>query len=152
MDFPHEQLIDLLREVNREMGKFVKEILVDHDIPVASMIIARELRHEPGITISELARRTGMAKSHISNLVRELEERDWVEKRQDTSDQRLLRIYLSHDVSAHLIAVRQDIRAQIGALVADISDERARKLVTGLEEIRQALVLRPRGKHDDQTI
>jgi len=152
MDFPHEQLIDLLREVNREMGKYVKEILVAHDIPVASMIIARELKNEPGITISELARRTGMAKSHISNLVRDLEERDWVEKRPDTSDQRILRLYLSHDVSAHLTAVRQDIRAQMGTLVADISDERTRELVAGLEEINQALTLRPRGKHDDQTI
>lgn len=152
MDFPHEQLIDLLREVNREMGKFVKEILVAHDIPVASMIIARELRNEPGITISELARRTGMAKSHISNLVRELEERDWLEKRSDTADQRLLRIYLSHNVSAHLSAVRQDIRAQIGTLVAGVSDERARELVAGLEEIKQALVLRPRGENNDQII
>jgi len=149
MDFPHEQLIDLLREVNRDMGKFVKEILYAHDIPVASMIIARELRNEPGITISELARRTGMAKSHISNLVRELEERGWVEKQPDTADQRLLRLYISPEVSGHLTAVRQDIRAQIGALVADIPDERARELVAGLEEIKQALAVRPRGKRDD---
>lgn len=149
MDSPHEQLIDLLREVNRDLSKYVKEIMFAHDIPVTSMIITRELRNQPGITVSELARRTGMAKSHISNSVREMEQRGWLEKRSDSSDQRVLRLYISPEVSGHLAVLRQDIRAQIGALVADISEDRARELTAGLEEIKQALASRARGQCHD---
>jgi len=139
MDFPHEQLIDLLREVNRDLGRYVKEILLAHDVPPAAMSIIREIRSEPGITISELARRTGIAKSHISNMVRDLEGRGWGEKRPDDKDQRLLRLFICPAVSTQLAEVRQDIRSQIGLLVADISEERARDLAAGLAEIKQAL-------------
>lgn len=149
MESPREKLIDLLREVNRDLGKYVKDIMLAHNIPATSMIIARELRSQPGITISELARQTGIAKSHISNSVRDLEQRGWVEKRPDNSDQRVLRLYLSPEASTHLAEVRRDIRTQIGELVADISDEKARELATGLEEIKQALAGRARGKCHD---
>ncbi|MGE5390390.1 MAG: MarR family winged helix-turn-helix transcriptional regulator [Deltaproteobacteria bacterium] len=149
MDFPQEQLIDLLREVNRDMSKYVKEILYAHDIPISSMIIARELRNDPGITISELSRRVDMAKSHISNLVRDLEQRGWVEKRPDKTDQRILRLYITPAVGRHLVEVRQEIRAGIGTLVADIPADRARSLVEGLEEIKAALANRPRRDTDN---
>lgn len=139
MNFPHEQLIDLLREVNRDLGRYVKEILLAHDVPPAAMSIIREIRSEPGITISELARRTGIAKSHISNLVRDLEGRGWVEKRPDDNDQRLLRLYICPGISGRLAEIRRDIRSQIGLLVADISEERAQDLAAGLEEIKRAL-------------
>ncbi len=62
------------------MGKYVKDILATHDIPVTTMIITRELRNDPGITVSDLARKTGIVKSHISNLIREMDERGWVGK------------------------------------------------------------------------
>lgn len=149
MDFPRERLIDLLREVNRDLGKYVKDIMLAHDIPATSMIIVRELKNQPGITISELARRTGIAKSHISNSVRDLEQRGWLDKRPDISDQRVWRLYLSPEATTHLAEVRRDIRTQIGELVADISDERARELAAGLEEIKQALAGRARGKCHD---
>jgi len=148
LDFPHEQLIDLLREVNRDMSKYVKEILNAHDIPVSSMIIARELRNEPGITISELSRRIDMAKSHISNLVRDLEERGWVEKQPDKTDQRILRLYLTPAIGGFLAELRQEIRAAIGELVADIPADRAHSLVEGLEDIKLALADRPRRNID----
>ena len=57
-EMPHEMLIDLLREVNRGIGKYVREILAEHDIPVTNMIMARQIGKAPGITISALARKT----------------------------------------------------------------------------------------------
>jgi DNA-binding MarR family transcriptional regulator len=135
----HELLVELLREVNRGVGKYVKNVLAEHDISVPAVIICKQLKGEAGITISELARRTGMAKSHISNIIRELEQKGWVRKKTDSSDHRVLRLYLHEAASAHLELLRIDIRQNINALVADITEQKAEDLIQGLREIIEAL-------------
>ncbi|MGE5454643.1 MAG: MarR family winged helix-turn-helix transcriptional regulator [Methylocystaceae bacterium] len=139
MSNTNELLIDLLREVNRGLGKFVKDILAEHDLPITMGIVTRQIGSTPGITISELSRLTGIAKSHISKTIRELDERGWVEKREDSTDQRLLRLYLNPIAIKYLEQARQDIRQRINELVADIPEERAIELVVGLTDIKAAL-------------
>lgn len=48
-----------------------------------------------GVIVSELARHTEAAKSHVSNVIDQLVERDCVEKRPDPGDQRLQRLYVT---------------------------------------------------------
>lgn len=139
MSNTNELLIDLLREVNRGLGKYVKDILAEHDLPITMGIVTRQIGSTPGITISELSRRTGIAKSHISKTIHELDERGWVEKREDSTDQRLLRLYLNPIAIKYLEQARQDIRQRINELVADIPEERAIELVVGLTDIKAAL-------------
>ncbi|HEX3012075.1 MAG TPA: MarR family transcriptional regulator [Syntrophomonadaceae bacterium] len=142
MSINHEILIDLLRQVNKGIGSFVKDILDRHGIPVTTMIMARQIGNQPGITISSLSRQTGIAKSHISNIIRDLEQRDWVEKRTDASDQRILRLYLTPSASEHLKVIRAEIKQQINALVADIPEQEALDLIQGLTDIKTTLDLK----------
>ncbi len=139
MALVHEELVELLHDVNRSMGKYAREVLFQHDLPFSMLIISKHIRLEPGITISELARRTGIAKSHISNLIRELEQRGWVEKKSDASDQRILRLYLSQPASADIQLLGKRIRQQFNDLLADIPDQRAMQLIEDLTEIKAAL-------------
>ena len=138
-EMPHEMLIDLLREVNRGIGKYVQEILAEHDIPVTNMIMARQIGKAPGITISALARKTGMAKSHVSNIIRELQQRGWVEKKEDAGDQRVIKLYLTPAAAEYLDTIRQDIRNKINELVADVPEQEALDLIKGLTDIKAAL-------------
>lgn len=135
----HEELVSLLREVNRGLGKYPRQVLSEHGIPFSMMMISKQIKAEPGITISELARRTGIAKSHISNSIRDFDQRGWVEKRSDASDQRILRLYLTPSATEELALVGTKIRENLNALVADIPEQRARELVEGLSEIKSAL-------------
>lgn len=132
----YEELVELLREVNRGLGRYPRELLAEHGIPFSMLMISRHIKAEPGITISELARRTGIAKSHISNSIRDFDQRGWVEKRSDASDQRILRLYLTQSATDELALVGSKIRQKLNALVADIPEQRARELVQGLEEIK----------------
>lgn len=134
-----ERLMELLREINREIGKFVKELLAEQDLPMVMMMMARQIEVEPGITISELARRTNIAKSHISNNIRGLESRGWVEKRADDADQRLVRLYLTPIATKDLELIRRNIRERLNALVTDVSDEQVNELIRGLEDIKAAI-------------
>lgn len=135
----NEELVSLLREVNRDVSKFARDVMSEHGIPFAMLMISKQLKAEPGITISELARRSGIAKSHISNSIRDFDQRGWVEKKSDTSDQRILRLYLTESANRELDLVSIQIRQELTTLVADIPDHRARELVEGLRELKLAL-------------
>ncbi|MGE5370956.1 MAG: MarR family winged helix-turn-helix transcriptional regulator [Solirubrobacterales bacterium] len=139
MPYQQERMIELLRDVNRGLGKVVKEVVVSHDIPLGVMVAAREISADPGITVSELSRRTGMAKSHISNIIRALEMRGWVEKRPDPDDQRLLHLDLTPAAIQQLRLVRSHIRARLTALVEGIPAQKAADMMAGLEELQSVL-------------
>ncbi len=135
----HEQLVDLLHEINHGMGKYARDVMAEHDMPFSLLMISKHIKAEPGITISEMARRTGIAKSHISNQIKKLEERGWVEKRPDAGDHRILRLYLSEPASHELLILGAKIRQQFNALVADIPAPRVQELLADLAEIKQAM-------------
>jgi DNA-binding MarR family transcriptional regulator len=139
MSLQQELLIELLQEVNRGLGEQRRKICAKHKLPVTTMIVVRHIKKEPGITISELARRTGIAKSHISNIIEEFSQRGWVEKRNDPGDQRLLRLFLSTVAMEQVELVRADIKKHISGLVSNISETRKAELIEGLREIKAAL-------------
>lgn len=144
----HELLVDLLHDVNRRMAELVREVFRGREIPVAFRAVGAVLTSEPGVTVSELARRTGMAKSHISNTVEELCRLGWVEKRADPRDQRRLRLYLTPAAVEHRWQqVREAVRERLAEVVAEIPDEKAAALIDGLQTLRAALErVRERGR------
>lgn len=135
----HEKLVDALHEINQGMGKYARAVLAEHEMPMSLLMISKHIKAEPGITVSEMARRTGIAKSHVSNQIRRLEEQGWVEKRSDQDDQRILRLYLSDLGSHELHLIGTKIRKQFNAQVADIPEQRAQELLADLQEIKQAM-------------
>jgi len=135
----HELLIDLLQEVNKGLSSYVREVLAGHRIPVATMVVMRKIKEEPGTTVSELARRTGFAKSNVSSIIEDLSRRGLVEKRTDPADHRLLRLHHTEPATGFLSMVKADIRGRIGDLVSGIPETRKAELIEGLREIREAL-------------
>ena len=144
MSVVHEQLVELLHVISRGMGKYARDVLSTHDMPLSLLMISRQIKAEPGITISEMARRTGIAKSHVFTQIRKLEERGWVEKKSDDSDQRIIRLYLSQPACNELVLLGGIIRQQMSVLLADISEQRAEELLADLKEIKQVMERNPR--------
>lgn len=136
MDLVYEQLAELLHDINRGMGKYARDIFAANDLPFSLFMISKHIKAEPGITVSEMARRTGIAKSHISNQIRKLEERGWVEKRLDVNDQRIIRLYLSKEGSSEMVVMRNKIRQQFSSLLSEIPPQRAEELASDLAEIK----------------
>lgn len=139
MSLKHELLVDLLREVNRGLGKNIRYILVKHMISPATMIVMKQLELNQGITISGLARLTGIAKSHISHIVDDLVRQGWVEKRTDPADQRVLRIFPTEAAAAQLEIIHADIRQFLSKLVSGIPETRKVQIIEGLQDIQAAL-------------
>jgi DNA-binding MarR family transcriptional regulator len=56
-----------------------------------------ELSREPGLSQNGLAARLRLEKSSVSRIVTGLEKRGWVLRRRDTSDTRIVHVYLTDD-------------------------------------------------------
>lgn len=77
-----------------------------------------ELASDEGLSQGELGARLGIEKSTVSRLVADLERRDWINRRRDAADGRVLRLHLTEQgqrVSAQIAASR-------AALFADLAE------------------------------
>lgn len=103
------------------------------------MILLRHVSLEPGVTVNELARRSGTVKSHASRLVEQLVRQGYVEKREDPSDKRLVRLYLTPAAATTMAAMEARNRSVWSAVLAEISPAQQEELVHGLRLLAAAL-------------
>lgn len=140
----HEELLELLQSVNRSTFDIIKDILVRHGLPHAAMAIMHHIRLEEGITLSELARRTSIVKSHVSKTVESLVEQGMVEKRPDPADQRLIRLHSTaksrsqFGPTAHQ-GVHLEVRQRLAGVIANLPDDKLEALTDGLRSLKAIL-------------
>jgi DNA-binding MarR family transcriptional regulator len=85
----------IFHEINREIRERMRQSFRGCELPFGALHLLREIQREPGVTVNEVARRTGLAKSHVSKMLEQMVRQGYVSKESDPSDQRLLRIYLT---------------------------------------------------------
>jgi DNA-binding MarR family transcriptional regulator len=85
-------------------------------VPTGVRLIVTDIAEHPGSPIGEIARRTGLPQSHVSQSVARLRERGAVETEGDPNDGRRTLVRLSASVSAR--AARHGA-AHIDALLAE---------------------------------
>lgn len=91
------EISQLWRHVNRHMRSLFRSYMSEHDMPLLSYLLLRRIEEEPGITLTELARRVGSSKSHTSTMVDHLAQEGYVEKRSDPTDQRVIRLHVTQE-------------------------------------------------------
>lgn len=133
-----EVLEQLFKAVHRGLHEIMKEALRNRGLPVQSMTVISQVLKSPGITISELARSTGMAKSHVSNMVESLSAMGLLEKCQDSSDQRLVHIYATAKAQTEFKQIRESLRKRFSAAVSALPDEKVEAIIDGLRSLRIA--------------
>lgn len=120
------------------------------DQPIGTLFLLRHVKSEPGLTISELARQTGMVKSHISKMVDQLVAKGYAEKRADKSDQRLVRIYVNEAGVESLDTMERMAKAAWAEVAEHVPDEELPGLVQGLRVLLGAIE-RANGKASEET-
>lgn len=86
-----ERFLQLSTEHYQEMGA-----MVDHLATGGETIILRLVAEKPGeIYASDLSRITGLTAGRVANILRQLERKDIVVRRQDQENRRKYRIYLT---------------------------------------------------------
>jgi DNA-binding MarR family transcriptional regulator len=141
-----EEIIDLLREVNRALRERVMQGGAGSERPLQSYALLRAIQNEPSIAVNELARRRFMAKSQVSLMVADLVMEGLVKRSSDPEDRRLARLQLTPDGRAELKRWRSTYRAMVADEIGTLSDEDAERLLQGLRALRQAIGANGDGK------
>jgi len=136
-----EEAAELLRLVARELREHVAREGEAQGFPRFSrrLPVIREILHDPGITVNELARRTKMAKSQVSMLVSALETEGLVTKGPDPQDQRLVRLFPTDEGTARAERWRSAYRSMLAKTVRQLSDDESEHLLDGLRALQRAL-------------
>lgn len=94
--------------------------------------ILANLRREPGLSQQALAARCFTAKSHVSGLLTELEQRGWVKREPDPADARAKRLFLL-PAGAAMAERSAAVQAEVVALMTAGDSPQA------LEQVREAM-------------
>jgi DNA-binding MarR family transcriptional regulator len=105
--------------------------------------ILANLRREPGLSQQALAARCFTAKSHLSGLIADLEQRGWVRRESDPTDARAKRLTLTAEgarVAERTARAQADVVALMAAAMTPGALEQVRAAMDAVNErLQQAL-------------
>lgn len=133
------EISHLWHQVNRRMHCLLHEAFRESDLPAPFFVLLREIDRAPGITVSELARRVNLVKSHVSRTVDQLVRQGYVRKESDPGDQRLTRLYILPDAHDRLHRTGEAVRETWAAVLADVPEEDLAAVERGLLILLQTL-------------
>ena len=130
---------ELWRAVNHSIHDRFRQAFKEPALPFGMMMMLRQIGKEPGVTVSEIARRSGLAKSHISKQVDLLASRDMVEKRPDPQDQRLLRLYPTEAAQQAAADMEASVQRAWLQVVEELSEDDLDQVYKGFQILKEAL-------------
>ncbi len=134
-----ETLGELLREVHRGLLEATKDINQEYGLSPQWIRVMGYVMHHPGTTVSELARERGFAKSHISHGIDLMQNLGLIEKRADTADQRLVRLYPTPAARGHFEKAHAKIHARVAEVLAVLTTEQMDGVIESLTLLRNVL-------------
>lgn len=143
---------DLWRSVNREMHDRFRQAFRGCDLPFGALIFLRIIKEHPGVTVGELARNSGFAKSQVSKMIAHLVEQGFAEKRADPADQRLVRIYTTPNAEQTTAGMEERAQAAWSAVMDEVPEAQLADVARGLRILLEALksvnIKKPIGEYD----
>jgi DNA-binding MarR family transcriptional regulator len=135
-----EEIVELLRDVNRALRERLISGATGTKRSLATLSLLRAIGKEPGISLNELARRKYMPKSLVSMIVADLSREGLVDKAGDPADQRLVRLSLTGAGTRELDRWRATYRGIAGDAVGALDPADAANLLSGLRALRGVIL------------
>ncbi len=133
----------LIKGVYQGVFAQIRVVTEQYGLPVAALPVLAQIHGEQGITVSEISRRTGMAKSQVSTTVDGLVAQGLLEKGPDPSDQRLTRLYTTARERQQMGQMRRERDRRLGRILASIPGDRKQAVLDGLRALKAALAVSP---------
>ena len=86
------ELATVLRDLAWTIHRLVPEVAGLEPLPTTELAVVKQVLADPGVTVTELARRLGMRQSNVSAAVRALAGRGLVARERCTRDRRVTRL------------------------------------------------------------
>lgn len=129
-------LVDQMRAYYRELEQLTSA-------PISMHRALNAIGANPGLQASQLAIALGMQRPAISQVLKGLVERGWVERVRVESDQRAVRLFLTSGGGKMLQATAGRAVGRLQRAINSLSDEHVRQLADALPALLQRLPARP---------
>ena len=134
------QVIELLRVVARSLRHQHVRLAEGRGFPLSGPYLAllQEIAGHPGVTVSELARLTGLPKSRVSVLTTRLVAERIVRKDPDEHDSRLVLLTITPEGRRCAAEWSAASRQAIGRLLQPLCDDELAAIASGLAALQRA--------------
>ncbi len=109
------------------------------DLSVAQFKLLMTVRHQGGVTLTELAEILDVSPPSVSVMVEKLVERKLLSRERSSEDRRKVLIEVSPEEKQHLDNVEQQVLASFVDLLEEVGPETARKWGEVLNRVEQVL-------------
>jgi DNA-binding MarR family transcriptional regulator len=135
-----EQVIELLLAVARSLRRQHVGLAVGRGFALSGPYLAllQEIARHPGVTVSELARLTGLPKSRVSVLMTWLVAERIVRKDPDEDDSRLVLLTITPEGRRRAAEWSAASRRAIGQLLQPLCDDELAAIARGLTALQRA--------------
>ncbi|MGE5654683.1 MAG: MarR family winged helix-turn-helix transcriptional regulator [Bacillota bacterium] len=135
LNVERKTLTELVFALMNRYKSLSKEAFKQCELSAASLLLIRQVAKSPGITVSALAQRTGIAKSHVSRVIEGFAQQGYVVKTADSADQRLVRLTITEPGMALMTPLESGVQARLSAWLDRLPDVKAAALREGLEAL-----------------
>jgi DNA-binding MarR family transcriptional regulator len=137
---PAEELGVLIKSAQAVLNQRMDEALRPLGLTVSQYACLQNLLDEPGITGSELARRTFVSRQSANVLLQGLERRGLIERSDEPGPRRERAIALTAEAKRLVASARDEVAAVVTRMTAPLDGARLRALLGELAVCRDALL------------
>jgi MarR family transcriptional regulator, transcriptional regulator for hemolysin len=127
---------DVARLLRTEFDRRVRRL----GITRAQWLVLTRLHRRPGASHSELAEMMEVEKATAGRMIDRLVANGWVERRTQSGDRRVKRVYLTADAERVHKRIWRVAEATVDAALGDLSGRESRQLMVLLQRIKATLV------------
>jgi DNA-binding MarR family transcriptional regulator len=125
-------LVDRMRALYRELEQVTGAPITLHRALVV-------IGNDPGLPASRLATQLGMQRPAVSQMLKNMEFRGWIERRRSADDQRAVQIHCTSVGRRVLRATSGRAVVTLQRAVCNLRDEQLEDLATGVEKLLERL-------------
>lgn len=134
-----EKLLTLLGSVTDALHAVARATWHEYGLARPAALVMRQVDRNPGVTVSGLARRTGLAKSNVSGAVESLVEMGFLERCADPSDQRLGHLYATDKAKAHFHEMWNEALKRLSSVISTLPEEQLDSIIGALETLKATI-------------
>jgi len=142
--YPDGYLIYLVKQIELGLRRPFEELLAEQGISIAGYTALTVLQNRPGITSSELARRSFVRAQTMAETVTVLTESGLVRREKDPAHGRQILLFLTPAGIDRVVAIGPAVSRLESTMVAGLDDAEQTELVRALRACRDALAALPR--------
>ncbi len=131
-EFIEKFIVDSVRLIKKTSNTFTKSRTSTNGFTLPQINVMKELVTEDGLSLKELSKRLSLCHSTVSGIVDRLEIKGALIRRQDTSDGRFTRIYISEPTNNYINNTIHQIYSPIVNIIKNAQDDEKTKILEGL--------------------